>query len=595
MLRRHRRRHRYEQFSAGHSRSQVHRTVIVVLLLGSIFYISARETLKWFGVGEYEERTAALLSVEDAHNVSVSLEGGSLQRAQDGLKLYPNDLIKTGINAHALVSFFDGSSLRLAPDTKAHINESLKGSRISIVDIILDEGSLWFVSPAQEVFTGSIMRRITTPHYTAIIPQQSEIHAHTGRLQVFDGDGPGIELTPAQSESSIYIGEGQQFTFPTTDDLSDDLYQYRSAFGTLPSDEFIESSRTLLAQTAYSDDMPTQEEEQMPDDDLLVVNKPKDGIFVREKSITVEGRVGEGVDGIRINGYRAEVSREDGTFSHELSLADEEEVIVHIEALDTLGIPIAETQRILKRDIQPPQSPEILEPAPTGATYRTQSTEFEIKGTVSSDTVAVEVNDYRLQLFRLGDTQWNYLASTILGNIDWGSNTYSVIAIDTYGNESEPSLITILLEEGEEGIVEDPTTLVDEKKEEDNSYESKDKVENELRGARKPEPVKTNLIDNPPLDPGSLRIIGPTQGEPFTATGSEFSIYGAVPSGTFSVWVNGYRLRLYEPGQPIFKYIASYALGTMKRGKNVYEMVIRNRKGEVIDKKEYVVNYRAGN
>ena len=55
--------------------------------------------------------------------------------------------------------------------------------------------------------------------------------------------------------------------------------------------------------------------------------------------------------------------------------------------------------------------------------------------------------------------------------------------------------------------------------------------------------------------------------------------------------MNGYTLSLYTPNSTSWKYIASTVLQTMKRGKNVYRIVARNKDGEILDVLEYTITY----
>ena len=91
--------------------------------------------------------------------------------------------------------------------------------------------------------------------------------------------------------------------------------------------------------------------------------------------------------------------------------------------------------------------------------------------------------------------------------------------------------------------------------------------------------------------PGTLAVTGPAAGTQFTATGSEFLLEGTTPKSTASVWVNGYKLQLYTPGKTFWNYIAKVEFKTLKVGTNVYKIVARNAKDEILDVLEYTVTY----
>jgi hypothetical protein len=80
-------------------------------------------------------------------------------------------------------------------------------------------------------------------------------------------------------------------------------------------------------------------------------------------------------------------------------------------------------------------------------------------------------------------------------------------------------------------------------------------------------------------------------GTQFTSTGSAFLLEGTNPSETASVWVDGYKLRLFTPGKTFWNYIADPALGTLKKGVHTYIINARNAQGEILDTTTYTVTY----
>jgi hypothetical protein len=213
----------------------------------------------------------------------------------------------------------------------------------------------------------------------------------------------------------------------------------------------------------------------------------------------------------------------------------------------------------------------ISNPAGDGAIYRTSKEEIEIRGSAPRGTAGIIVNDYRLQLFQAGDTEWSYLASTTLQNFAKGENIFRVVAISESGFRSEPAVLTIILGEGDDGLVS-------------NSNASAGIV---------PEPSRGTLPSNSPLKPGTLLITAPSGGTRHEAilsgTGAEFLIEGNVPAGTTSVWVNDYKLQLYSAGKTFFNYIASTSLTTLKRGTNTYDIVSRDKDNNILDRITYTI------
>ncbi|MFH1012820.1 MAG: hypothetical protein V1760_03685 [Candidatus Peregrinibacteria bacterium] len=58
-----------------------------------------------------------------------------------------------------------------------------------------------------------------------------------------------------------------------------------------------------------------------------------------------------------------------------------------------------------------------------------------VQGTAPMNTHSIQVNDYTLQHYRPGDSQWRYIASTGIGTLAEGDNAYAVRALDAEGDE----------------------------------------------------------------------------------------------------------------------------------------------------------------
>ncbi|MDP7068901.1 MAG: hypothetical protein QF815_00095, partial [Candidatus Peribacteraceae bacterium] len=196
---------------------------------------------------------------------------------------------------------------------------------------------------------------------------------------------------------------------------------------------------------------------------------------------------------------------------------------------------------------------------------------IEISGKPPAGAVGIMVNDYRLQLFKPGNTEWSYLANTKFDNYHYGENVFEVTAINRGGYKSDPAILRVVLGEGEEGVIEDP--------------EDTDTQPHRTRTTE-----EADLTNNLPLMPGSVTIYAPTNGSAYATSDLEILIEGNVPPEAQTVWVNSYRLRLFEQGKGFFNYIASVELSTLKRGKNVYDIVIRSESGHVLDQLEYVID-----
>ncbi|MFH0851531.1 MAG: hypothetical protein V1876_02170, partial [Candidatus Peregrinibacteria bacterium] len=368
----------------------------------------------------------------------------------------------------------------------------------------------------------------------------------------------------------VIVGEGQQFALPENFDPDMDLYQYHSAIGSLTSvPVFVQEGRTLYLRPRPKGPMVSGSGATVAEGTELTVSSPANNQTIRTGTVNVKGVVSSKVNAVRVNGYQASLAP-DRTFAIELSLPDENAVTITVEALNTQGTVLETAVRQITRDLQPPASPVIRTPAAQGQTYRTQRTELQITGTVPPGTAGIIVNDYRLQLFKPGDGTWTYLASTKLDNFREGKNVFTVTAVNDAGRQSEPVTLTILLGGEGEGVIDAGGA----------SSSAVPEITSE-----------EDLPKNVPLKPGTVNVTGPVPGTQFTSTGSAFLLEGTAPPETDSVWVNGYRLRLYSPGKTFWNYIADPALGTLTRGVNTYRINARNAQGEVLDTTTYTVTY----
>ena len=543
------------------------RTAAVLLVTGIALFFIGRGILRFFGAGENIDRTSVLLMAEPRGAVNVSLEGGAVQRAQDSLKLYVGDKVSTARNGYARLLFFDASRARLNEQTDIVIADTARGTVSSSYAIELTRGSIHLLTPTTAAFSGSIVRTIQTPVLTLTVPPGTELIAGASSLAVIEAAGLGVEVAVQGSKQTIVIGEGQACTLSENADRTGDLYVYRTMIDAdLLTEGFVTSSRTVVGAAAGETGIAA-----VPQDEILTVSTPEQGQLVQEGTVAVAGKVGKGVASIRVNGYKAAITS-DGSFRQELALQEEEETDIRVEALDAQGIILQEIRRIVRRSVKLPDAPSIVFPAKTGETYRTHAAEFEIRGAASVNAAGIIVNDYRLQLYKPGSRAWSYLASTKLGNMVPGRNVYTIVAIDATGNRSAPVTITILFEEGPEGVVAGaPVTGT--------------------TGSSASSINPADLPQNAPLKPGSLAVTGPTAGAQHTATGSEILIEGTTDASTASMWVNDYKLQLYKSGKTTWNYIAKTSFFNLKPGKNTYRIVARNDRDEIIDALEYVVDY----
>jgi len=547
------------------------RPTIGVILALVILYFAGSWLMDRIGLGNHARQTAVLLSVERQGAAQVSLDDKEFATAQNDMKLYASDRVKTGASGGAALTFFDGTVMRLGDQTEIVVLQSDLKTENSLLSVKLSAGQLWVSTPEYPAFTGSVLRTIEAASGIDFdIPRATDAIIGQRSATVYTAAGLGIKLTIPKAAVPVIVGEGQQFALPENFNPDSDLYQYRSAIGSLTSvPVFVQESRTLYGAGRPHQPVQTGSGLTVEEGTDLSVSSPANNATVRTGTVNVKGVVGSAVSAVRVNGYQATLST-DRTFAIELSLPDENAVTITIEALDAQGTVLETAVRQITRDLEPPASPAFTSPATTGQTYRTQSTVLKISGTAPAGTVGIMVNDYRLQIFKPGDRTWTYLADTKLDNFHDGENIFKVIAINDAGKQSEPAILTIVLGGEGEGVI--------------NAGSAGSGASSEITS-------EEELPKNAALKPGSVQVTGPMPGTQFTSTGSAFLLEGTNPSDTASVWINGYKLRLFSPGKLFWNYIADPALGTLKKGVHTYVINARNAAGELLDSVTYTVTY----
>lgn len=535
--------------------------IIFLFVVLFLIYLVGKWLLGLVGFGRDEKNAVVLLSSENG-TVNVSLDGGLMQRALDEMKVQTGDRVSTGNDGSATLTFADGTLVRLDEQTEVTIAESVQGSEQSRFDVELTKGNLWVKTPSIETMSGTLARTVSLPTLTYSFPTDAEALVRQDVILVFSGEGEGVTVTAEGRKEPFFIGEGQQWTVPSGGTVSGDPLRFRSAIDPLVA----QSPFVLDSRQGDSGATGSGSTLGASDSEIISVTAPAENQTVTTATVKVQGTIGEKVDRVRVNSYLASVDTVNRTFSQELAVADGETMAIRVEALDEKSVILQTITRTVKKGVISVTSPAITLPAKTGEMYRTSKTEITLQGTAPVGTQGIMVNDYRLQLFQPGNTTWSYLASTQLQNLKQGENIFDVYALDAAGNKSAPARVTIVVGQGGEGVVTgggntSSVAVIDE----------------------------STLPKNAPLTPGVIAVTGPTPGASHTSTGSELLIEGTTSKETTNVWVNGYRLQLFKSGGGYWNYIANAAIGTLKRGSNVYKITARNSKDEILDTFEYTV------
>lgn len=560
------RRHRRSlyTYSATEKRSGVWtRVVIAALALCLLWFVGSKIVVLFDG--SIVNRTSATLRIEPSQldAVQITLQGAEPQRAENNVKLYAGDTILTKMGGSASVSFFDGTNIRLDEATEMTVlaSQRAEGSEESQVEVSVQAGRVWVSTPSESSFSGSILRLIRFPGFEATLTNGTHALFSTTSVSVMKASGLGLSITLSGTGESepVIIGEGQMLTL-TEDAVSaiengKSPYEFRDPITQqILRDPFLIRSYTLTLQAAEAIAAPGASTAD------LTIQSPKNSDVVSGQSVRVAGTVSSRIKSLTVNGYLTSLSA-NGTFSTDLNISGKTNVVIRVEGQDAQGITIAEEERtITAAPAALGKALRITSPASAGETYTTNQSEFEMTGEANADTKAVVVNGYTLQLYKPGSRTWSYLLSTRLGNLVEGKNALTVYGIDANDRKTESATLTVIY---------DPSASAAS-----------------VNGSASSAPP---LKQNQPITPGVLSVEKPVSGLSGTTQEREVLIEGKTSTATDSVYVNGYRLSLYQSGKDFWNYIASVDLGTMKDGKNVYRVVSRNADGEILDVLEYTL------
>ncbi len=558
---------------------QALRSVITLVVLATAVWWIGGLFISFFLGGSAVEREASTLYTEGRGLISVSLQGEDEQAAENGMNMFPGDVISTGPTASTSLRVFDGTWARIGSGTELSLDESARGRGDvrSEVALTLKVGSLWIATPPANVFTGSVLRRIDTPLFALELPPHTEAFVSGGTIIVYSADGEGV-VVRAKGIKDFTVGEGQKWARP--EGRVTDPYIWRSPLA--PEDQkiaFVMDSRTRVRAAA-----PVATGSGSVVTETLTLSEPAVGFTLRDATLTVSGTAGKGVAKVQVNGGEAILDVAKRTFTQQVTPPEGAASFdITVKALGTDGKTLNAVTRTVavERTIVSPDAPTITSPAATGQTFRTDASEIVLRGLAPAGTSVIYVNDYKLQLFTPEKGTWSYLASQSLGNLKEGTNVYSVTAADASGTRGSAAAITVIVGEGEGGVSGATTSVAG--------------TTQTPAASSKPAVLDPSTLPrNAPLSPGTLTVTGPTPGGSHAETGTGFLLEGKTSVQTASVWVNDYKLQLYTPGKTFWNYIATVQNGNLKRGKNTYRIVARDAQSNILDAFEYEVTFTPG-
>ncbi len=276
-------------------------------------------------------------------------------------------------------------------------------------------------------------------------------------------------------------------------------------------------------------------------------------------------------------GYQFElVDSEQLTVNSENEEVEEEEVVEDVEEEESTDEPVEEAVY---------DDPVLTLSSPVTNPYTLEGSEIYVTGTVDGYASKIVVTSYspegdatpyQLKKFVAGDTTWSYGAAIDYGNLFVGENQFLVVAYDSDGEEADSMVVVVEVVVEEE---DSEQSTVDSGEESEDSEQSAEEVTPLACGAVTPVEVTTVAGED-------------YTGETVSVNELPARIFGAVECAD-SIYVNGYKLSLFESGSNEWFYTADESYGNISEGENVYEIyavdVEGNRSESVYVTVEWVV------
>ncbi len=327
----------------------------------------------------------------------------------NGSKILQGDVIKLSSKGRAVLTLFDGSVVRLGPNSEIKINDLSENGNNYEARFSLQNGLAWInVAPNKH---GNSQIEVRSEHLNAIstgtifsVESQNEetIRLFEGSLEL------EVLLTNEGTEQiaeKIQLSAGKQVTLTSSDVKAYQDRQSPNVIAEIPQ-TFKESDWYIW----------NQAEDQNPTEFTAKKGRP---------AITIEPATPD---------TSSEPASTQETTDPEEETTEEEDTFL--------------------------KPPTVTSPA---GELTTEKNEILIKGSVPQNTEKVIVvseengikDEYTLQNFNPGDNNWQYKAATRFGNLQEGKNEFEIFAVDQNGTRSPAAKAVIIYQPKEEEATPD--------------------------------------------------------------------------------------------------------------------------------------------
>jgi hypothetical protein len=637
--------------------------LVIVLLFGAIVLAWWGLNKVFLGDSQSTLNEKVFLNIEAGSAKAMTVGKSDWQNAPDKIYLYRGEGLKTGSDGRATLTFFDQSIMRLNTNSEVSFSSLKKQTESFDIQVNLKKGDAWtkverIVNPDSKFSITTDLLTIDTRGAVLSVTAPSTVYVLQGNAQIgvkYDdsvfktytlGVGQQFSLDPTKLES-LKNGEDIETIFALSDEFKQTNWYGWNAKKDGMIDAF-EESGTDTGSTGVATDSATGSTTGSTTgvvtdtaagattgastgstpgaaagavtnpttaasaglanmDRVAYVTDPSPGFATNKSTFSIKGNYDSTkVRAVYVNGAKAAMGS-DGKWSVDsVKLLLEGENQVKLEAEDLAGVKTALDPLVVVYDKTPPAAPVFTDPKATGTEsgpIAITTVEQMITGTVSEDTQAVIVNDYRLGKYVPGSKEFQYYAKVAFGNLKAGDNEFKAIAEDKAGNQSEPTTLILTLDQKviDAAGVTVPTTdgsssagSATASTAPSDTGAATGSAKGTAMGATVGATTDTSNLPKASAT-GGVKITAPNGGESFNTSDTEFEIAGTVPDNSAKVTVNDYALSLYAVGSGTFKYRAYKSIGNLEIGKqNTYTVKAYDEAGKELGSASITIDVESG-
>ena len=463
--------------------------------------------------------TKVSLNIESGSAKAMTIGKQEWQNAPDKISLYNNESVKTGVDGRLTLTFFEQSMIRLNTDSEVKFTQLKQKNSTNNVKVAFEKGDIWskvsrMTNPNSTFDIDTELITISANGASFAVSYPGTVYVMEGNVKIGVKDGKKIIktysvglgqefiITKANAESIkknenvkvIYVlsdsfkntnwytwnvkkdkGEDVAISDTTTDSTSD------SSSDTAVSSDTASSTAGTTDTADTSDSTDLSADKTAPTMPVITSPKVKSGETFKLTSTEqfIKGTVDSDTSAVVVNNYQLQHFKYgDKTFVYSvktaignLKVGKNEYKIYAKDKAGNISKPAVVTLELSKEvagtstdttettSASIPATGGVAITAPnSGKDGKTTKTDLTISGSVPAKTAKVVVNNYTLTLFEAGDTTFNYKATTTIGNLKVGKNTYSVKAYDSADKLLGQDSIILELESSESTTSESTAT-----------------------------------------------------------------------------------------------------------------------------------------